>query len=55
MPTTLRDMTTISKMGHTIAVGLSMLRVGRQNLLDGSKPPRATRVRDEATQGMTSS
>jgi hypothetical protein len=51
-PSTLRDTTTISKMGHMIIVGPPMLRVHRQNPLDGSEPPRATRVRDEATQGV---
>jgi hypothetical protein len=35
--------------------GLLKLRDRRQNPLDGSKPPRGTRARDEATQRMASS
>jgi hypothetical protein len=55
MPSTSRDMTTISKMGHTITMGLPMLRVQRRNLPDGSEPPRATRARDKATHGVATS
>jgi hypothetical protein len=54
-PFTLRDTATISKMGHTIVVGLPMLRVRSQNPPVESEPPRATRVRDKVTQGMASS
>jgi hypothetical protein len=54
MPSTPREMTTVSKMGHPIARGLPMLRVRRQNPSDGSEPPRAIRARDEATQGVAS-
>jgi hypothetical protein len=42
------------KRGHTIVVGLLMLRVRRRNPLVGSEPPRAIRARDEATQGVAS-
>jgi hypothetical protein len=52
-PSTPRDTTTVSK--HTIVVGLPMLRVQRRNLPVGSEPPRATRARYEATQGVASS
>jgi hypothetical protein len=55
MPSTSKDMATKSKMGHTITVGLSMLRVQRRNPPDGSEPPRTTRVRDEVTQGVATS
>jgi hypothetical protein len=55
MPSTSRDMATISKMGHTIIVGLPTLRVRRQNPPDGSQPPRASIARDEATQGVSTS
>jgi hypothetical protein len=48
-------MTTISKMGHMIIVGLLMLRVLRQNPSDGSVQPRANIARDEETQGVASS
>jgi hypothetical protein len=44
----------ISKMGHTIVVGLSIIRVRRHNPPFGLELPRVTRVRDEATQGMAS-
>jgi hypothetical protein len=50
MPSTLRYMAIVSKMGYTITVGLQMLRVRRQNPPDGSESPRGTRVRDEVTQ-----
>jgi hypothetical protein len=49
-PSTSRDTTTVSKMGHTVTVCLPMLRVRRQNPPDKLEPPRVTRVRDEATQ-----
>jgi hypothetical protein len=39
-------------MGHTITVGLPMLRVQRRNPLDSSEPPRA---RDEVTHGVATS
>jgi hypothetical protein len=55
MPSTPRDMAIVSKMGHMITVGLPMLRVQRRNPLDGSELPKATRARDEATQGVASS
>jgi hypothetical protein len=55
MPSTPRDMAIISKMGHMITVGLPMLRVRRRNPLDGSELPKATRARDEATQGVAGS
>jgi hypothetical protein len=45
-PSTQRDMTTVYKMGHTITVGLSMLRVQRQNPPAGSELSRATRERE---------
>jgi hypothetical protein len=51
-PSTSRDMETVSKMGHTITVGLPMLKVRRQNPPHGSEPPRSTRAKDEATQGV---
>jgi hypothetical protein len=54
-PSTLRDMATISKMGHTIIMGLPTLRVRRQNPPDGSRLPRASIARDEATQGVSTS
>jgi hypothetical protein len=54
-PSTSKDTATISKMGHMIVVGLPMLRVRRRNLQVGSEPPRETRVRDKATQRLTSS
>jgi hypothetical protein len=54
-PSIVRDTTTVSKMGHTIAVGLPMLRVRRQNLPVGLEPPIATRVRDEATKRVANS
>jgi hypothetical protein len=52
MPSIVRDTTTVSKMGHTIVVGLLKLRVLRQNPPVRSIPPRANRVRDKATQRM---
>jgi hypothetical protein len=48
-PSTARDKATISKMGHTIVVGLPKLRVLRQNPPVGSALPRANRVRDKVT------
>jgi hypothetical protein len=54
-PSTSLDMETVSKMGPTIAKGLQMLRVLMRNLPVDSEPPRATRARDEATQGVASS
>jgi hypothetical protein len=36
-------------------VGLPMLRVRRRNPPDKLEPPRATRVRDEVTQGVANS
>jgi hypothetical protein len=36
-------------MGHTIVVGLPMIRIQRPNPPIGSEPPRATRERDEVT------
>jgi hypothetical protein len=54
-PFILRDTATISKMGHTIIVGLPMLMVRSQNPPVGSEPPRASRVRDKVTKGMASS
>jgi hypothetical protein len=53
-PSTPRDTTTISKMGHMIVVVLPILRVRRQNSLVGSEPLRATRARDEARQRVAS-
>jgi hypothetical protein len=53
-PSTPWDMATISKMGHMIIVGLPIIRVQRHNLPVGLELPRATKVRDEATQGMAS-
>jgi hypothetical protein len=41
-------------MGHTIVVGLPVLRVRRQNPLVGSELLGATRARDEATQEVAS-
>jgi hypothetical protein len=55
MPSTARDMATISKMGHMIAMGLPKLRVLKQNPLDGLAPPRANKVRDKVTQRVASS
>jgi hypothetical protein len=55
MPSTMWDMVTVSKMGHTIAMGLPKLRVLRQNPPDGSAPPRANRERDKGTQRVSSS
>jgi hypothetical protein len=55
MPSTPRDTKAVSKIGHMITVGLPKFRVRRQNPSDESEPPRATRVRDEATQGVDSS
>jgi hypothetical protein len=40
--------------GYMIVVDLPMLKVQRQNPPVGSKPLRATRARDEATQGVAS-
>jgi hypothetical protein len=54
-PSTMRDTEIVSKMGHTVIVGLPTLRVQRQNLLDGLEPPRATRVRDKGTQVVATS
>jgi hypothetical protein len=54
-PSTSRDMTIVSKTGHTVIMGLPMLRVQRQNPPDGSEPPRANRMRDEVTQGVATS
>jgi hypothetical protein len=54
-PSTSRDTATVSKTGHTIIVGLPVLRVRSRNLLDGSEPPRTIRARDEATQRVTTS
>jgi hypothetical protein len=54
-PSTLRDTAIISKMGHRIVVGLPLLRVRRQNPPVRLEPPRATRPRDKATQGVASS
>jgi hypothetical protein len=53
-PSTPKVMAFVSKMGHTIVMGLPMLRIQRQNPSVGSEPPRATRVRDEVTQRMPS-
>jgi hypothetical protein len=55
MPSTSWDMATVSKMGHTIAVGLPMLRVLRKSPPVGSAPPRANIARDKATQSVASS
>jgi hypothetical protein len=55
MPSTSRDTTTVSKMGHTIAVGLPKHRVIRQNPPVRSAPSRETRARDKATQMVASS
>jgi hypothetical protein len=49
-PSIARDVTIISKMGHTIVMGLPMVRVRRQNPPVGLEPPRAIRARDEVTQ-----
>jgi hypothetical protein len=51
----MRDMTTVSKMGHTIIVGLPTLKVRRQNPPNGSEPPKANKARNEVTQGMATS
>jgi hypothetical protein len=50
LPSTTRDMTTVSKTGSMITVGLLKLRVLRKNPPVGSAPPRADRARDNATQ-----
>jgi hypothetical protein len=50
MPSTSWDMSTISKMGPTIAEGPAMLRVPRGNSLVGKELPKETSARDEATQ-----
>jgi hypothetical protein len=42
-------------MGHTIVVGLTKLRILRQNLPVGSAPPRANRARDKVTQRVANS
>jgi hypothetical protein len=55
MPYTSWDTTTVSKTGHMIVVGLSMLRVQRLNPPVESEPPSAPRARDEATQEVASS
>jgi hypothetical protein len=55
MPSTLRFMTIVPKMGHMITVGLPMLRVKSQNPPDGLELPGAARARDEVTQGAASS
>jgi hypothetical protein len=54
-PSTVWDMATISKMSHTITVGLPKLRILRQNLPDESVPPRANIARDKPTQRVPSS
>jgi hypothetical protein len=54
-PSTSRDMTTVSKMGHMIVVGLPKLKVLRQNPPDGSVSPKVNRVRDKVTQRVASS
>jgi hypothetical protein len=50
-----RDRSTVSKMGPTIAMGLLKLRVLRKTPLVGTAPPRVNRARDKATQMVTSS
>jgi hypothetical protein len=54
-PSTPRNTTTVSKMGHTIVVGLLMLRVRRRNPPVKSELLIAIRVRGEATHGVASS
>jgi hypothetical protein len=49
VPSTSWDMTTVSKMGPKIAMGLQQIRVLRQNPPFGSPPPQVNRVRDEVT------
>jgi hypothetical protein len=55
VPTTTQDTENISKTGPMIVVGLSKLRVLRQNPSVGSALPKANRVGDKATQRMASS
>jgi hypothetical protein len=52
---TVWDMTTVSKMGPTIAVVLPRARVLRQKPTVGSALPRANKVRDKETQRVASS
>jgi hypothetical protein len=55
MPSTSWGMTTVSKMGHTIAVDLPKLRVLRQNPPDWSVPRKTNRARDKMTQRVANS
>jgi hypothetical protein len=55
MPSTTRDMTTVSKIGPMISMGLLELRVPRQNPRVGSALSRANRARDKETQRKASS
>jgi hypothetical protein len=56
MPATIaQDMTTVSKMGLTIAVGLPKLRILRQNPPPELGPPRGNRARDKVTQRVVGS
>jgi hypothetical protein len=52
---TAQDMTTLSKMGLMIVVGLLKLGVRRQNPLVRSALLRANKARDKATQRVASS
>jgi hypothetical protein len=51
-PYTLQDMATVSKTGPTFAMGSAKAQGSKTKFINGSEPPRATRVRDEATQRM---
>jgi hypothetical protein len=52
---TAQDMTIVSKMDHTIVVGLPKLRVSMQNPSVMLAPPGANRARDKVTQRVASS
>jgi hypothetical protein len=51
-PIRCRNMTTVSEMDPTIAVGFAKAQGSKVKPVNGLEPPRATRVRDKATQSI---